>query len=570
MKHFLLLIAAMAVMTMQAQTCKIAANKNNGKIIQISVNLDSLKGQTLITTISQKVGGNVDVQMAYEDENNAPVIVQEDSTAQAENEVTDSTVAAEEKPDTTTVSDEEKAAEGDTSDDSVAEETPAQEGSIAGSLLNFIGVGEVASLVGGLTKTNGEEYVEYYAKKLTEADTTKYQPVYKQRKWKWLKNYISYPTLEVSGIFGKDFGKDDDAAEAEEISEEDYGANPDKSLNVGGSIKFSQVFVPGRYDANGKFIPNSLNFAWSVGALFAMDHQKDYGWSWDMMAKVGIQAGNGITLGVDGLIGGGSTPYAIYSTNYIDHRVIFHNQWCFKIGAQAWVSMNYGGNTYTSLFARIVRSVAPSSVYNHPTAQGWDNLYVDFDEGSWQVGVAVGYKFGYNSNLTNRRLIATVRTGYRLTGEEKAAETIIELEKFNNVSEKLDFSYGLAYSTAYGEDELQSFMLTGGWRIKPSLQSKFAYLAKFYIGAGEYMVGKRVADKDRNFDMSDASVKQMCAKVGVLLGASYQLGCFNLNAGLYGGYHYGFDTEYEGYKITESTGLRGFDFMPTVGVGINF
>ena len=179
----------MAIMTVQAQTCKIAANKNNGKIVQISVNLDSLKGQTLITTISQKVGGNVDVQMAYEDENNAPVIVQEDSTAQAENiEVIDSTVAAEEKPDTTTVSDEEKAAEGDTSDDSVAEETPAQEGSIAGSLLNFIGVGEVAALVGGLTKTNGEEYVEYYAKKLTEADTTKYQPVYEQRKWKWLKN----------------------------------------------------------------------------------------------------------------------------------------------------------------------------------------------------------------------------------------------------------------------------------------------------------------------------------------------------------------------------------------------
>lgn len=552
-------MAAMAVMTVQAQTCKISANKNSGKIIQISVNLDSLKGQTLVTTISQKAGGNVDVQMAYEEKDS--VMVQEDSTAQAENiEVTDSTVA--EKPDTTTVSDEEEAAEG--------EKTPAQEGSIAGSLLNFIGVGEVASLVGGLTKTNGEEYVEYYAKKLTEADTTKYQPVYKQRKWKWLKNYISYPTLEVSGIFGKDFGKDDDAAEATEISEEDYGANPDKSLNVGGSIKFSQVFVPGRYDANGKFIPNSLNFAWSVGALFALDHQKDYGWSWDMMAKVGIQAGNGITLGVDGLIGGGSTPYAIYSTNYIDHRVIFHNQWCFKIGAQAWVSMNYGGNTYTSLFARIVKSVAPSSVYNHPTVQGWDNIYVDFDEGSWQVGVAVGYKFGYNSNLTNRRLIATVRTGYRLTGEEKAAETIIELEKFNNVSEKLDFSYGLAYSTAYGEDELQSFMLTGGWRIKSSLQSKFAYLAKFYIGAGEYMVGKHLADKDRNFELTNTSIKQLCAKAGVLLGASYQLGCFNLNAGLYGGYHYGFDTEYEGYKITESTGLRGFDFMPTVGVGINF
>ena len=568
MKKFLfLLMTAMAVISAQAQTCKISANKNNGKIIHISVNLDSLKGQTLVTTISQKAGGNVDVQMAYEGKDS--VMAQEYSTASAVNFEEEVAVA-----DTTEVvapnlyAPEEEVAEAEAVADSTA--TPKSEDELlSGAIFKAFGLNEVASLIGSITKTNGEPYAEYYAKKWTEADTTKYIPQYKPRKWGWLKNYKSYPTLEFSGIFGKDYGGDDKEG-ADEIDSEDYGTDPDNSYNYGGSIKLSQVFVHGHYDENGNFVPNKLNFGWSVGALYAMDYQKDYGWSYDIMAKVGIQAGNGITLGVDALVGAGVTPYAIYSTNYVDYRVIMHNQWCFKYGLQAWVSMNYGGNTYTTMFARLVKSVAPSSVYNHPTAQHWENTYIDFDDGSWHVGFAVGYKFGYSSDLKDRRLIATVSTGYSLLGEEKAQLMLIELEKYNNVSPKLDFLYGLGYGTSFGKDKLQTFVLNGGWRIRPKETSKFAYLAKFYAGVGEIMVEKRVADAEHHFDMTNTAVRQLAAKAGVHLGATYQLGCFNLNALLRCGYHYGFETEYNGYSTTEVDGLRGFDLTPTLGISYNF
>ena len=566
-KIFFLLLTAIVAMVAQAQTCKISANKNNGKIIQISVNLDSLKGQTLVTTINQQTDGNVNVQMAYE--NDSTVIPREDSSAINAEHI--------EEVDTTAVPNlyvnNEDEAEDTFSEVSSEEVDSLNQSStpttMTESLLGTFGLGEVAALIGSLTTTNGEPYAEYYAKKLTQADTTQYQPVYKQRKWKWLKNYCSYPTLELSGIFGKDFGGDEEEG-AEDIKEDDYGTTPDNGFNYGGSAKFSQVFIHGHYDENGNFVPNKLNFGWSIGGLFAMDYQKDYGWSYDIMAKFGIQGGNGITLGVDALIGAGVTTYAIYSTNYTDYRVIMHNQWCFKYGLQAWVSMNYGGNTYTSLFARLIRSVPPKSVYEHPTADHWENQFIDFDQGSWQVGFAVGYKFGNNTDLTQRRLFATVSTGYNLFGVEKSPEVMLDLEKFNNVSPTLDFIYGLGYGTSLGENKLQNMTLNAGWLIKPSSISKFSYLAKFHAGVGEYMIEKHVADENHHFDMTHTAVKQLCLKAGVQLGTAYRLGCMSLNASLRCSYHYGFDIEYEGYSVTEEKGLRGFELTPIVGVGINF
>ncbi len=559
-KFFILLLTAIVAMVAQAQTCKISANKNNGKVIQISVNLDSLKGQTLVTTINQQTDGNVNVQMAYEDD--VTVISREDSSAvNAENEEVDTTGIV--TPNLYATNDSEVSSE-EAADSLNQNSTPT---TMTESLLGTFGLGEVAALIGSLTTTNGEPYAEYYAKKLTQADTTQYQPVYKQRKWKWLKNYCSYPTLELSGIFGKDFGGDEEEG-AEDIKEDDYGTTPDNGFNYGGSAKFSQVFIHGYYDENGNFVPNKLNFGWSIGGLFAMDYQKDYGWSYDIMAKFGIQGGNGITLGADALIGAGVTTYAIYSTNYTDYRVIMHSQWCFKYGLQAWVSMNYGGNTYTSLFARIVHSVAPSSVYNHPTAKGWENTFVDFDDGSWQVGFAVGYKFGDNSDLSNKRLFATVSTGVNLIEKNHEAEALIELEKFNNVSSTLDFIYGLGYGSSLGKNKLQSFTLGGGWRKKFS--TNFSALAKMYAGIGEYMIEKHIADKEHLFNMTNAEVKQLCLKAGLQLSAGYQLGCWNLSVGLRGGYHFGKQPATEGYSTVEYKGLRGFELMPTFGASINF
>ena len=562
----LLLLTAMAVVFCQAQTCKISANQNNGKVIQISVNLDSLKGQTLVTTINHQQGGNVNVQMAYEDTNAALPVdeLREDSSAVAENNPEVNATASNPAAADEVNADAEHPEE--TPEDTPAENTEGSN-SLTQSLTNAVGIGEIASLIGAFTHTNGEAYSEY-AENFIVADTTKYQPVYKPRKWKWLKNCKSYLTAEFSGIFGKDFGDSDNSQEAEKITSDDYGTDPENEFNYGMSAKISQVFVPGFYDENGKFTPNRLNFAWSLGALVAMDWQKDFGWSYDFLAKVGIQAGEGITLGVDGLIGTGITPYAIYSTNSLDHRVIFHNQWCFKYGLQAWLSMNYGGSTYTSLFARIVHSVAPSSVYNHPTAKGWENTFVDFDNGSWQVGFAVGYTFGHHETLKDKRLIATLSTGVNLIEKNHEAEALIELEKFNNVSSTLDFIYGLGYGSSLGKNKLQSFTLGGGWRKKFS--TNFSALAKMYAGIGEYMIEKHIADKEHLFNMTNAEVKQLCLKAGLQLSAGYQLGCWNLSVGLRGGYHFGKQPATEGYSTVEYKGLRGFELMPTFGASLNF
>lgn len=568
MKRIILILAAMAATCVQAQVCKVSATKNNGKVIQISVNLDSLEGKTLVTTVSH-VQNNVVLKLAYEDNASVDtncVIAREDSILQKLRKQVKDTLAIAEVRDTFTVAevnDTVQITEGKTD----SNQPTAKKSTVIGGFLDMFGLGSVTSLVSGVdSDSHYEEYAKKLAKDLTEADSTKYIQQYKQRKWKWLDKHKSYSTLELSGIFGKDFG---DSEGDEKINAEDYGMDPKKAFNLGGSVKFSQVFVPGTYDAQGEFTPNRLNFAWSIGGLFAIDCQKDYGWSTDFMAKIGIQAGNGITLGADALIGAGTTPYAIYSSDYINYRSVLHNQWCFKYGAQVWISSNFSGNTYTSLFARIVHSVAPSSIYHHPTDQYWYNTLIDFDKGSWQVGFAVGYKFGYNPDLKSRRLQASVSAGYSLTGKNKAPEVLIEIEKINRVSPVLDFSYGVGFGQSCNKNYLQSFTINGGWffRLKP--EHKFGYLIKLYAGAGEYMVGKELKTSDGEFEMV-SNVQKLCLKGGVNLGGAFRFGCNTLSASCKIGYHYGFASEYKGYEIMKDEGLRGFDVVPMIGYTLNF
>ena len=565
MKRIILILAAMAATCVQAQVCKVSATKNNGKVIQISVNLDSLQGKTLVTTISH-VQNNVVLNMAYEGGSAVDTLKQEnlagaEMTSEQENLVEAETTSASETSDTLAV-DENMQKNAESSD-----KPTAKKSTVIGGFLDMFGLGSVTSFVSEVAPDfNYEEYAQKLVKDLTEADSTKYIPQYKQRKWKWLDKSKSYSTLELSGIFGKDFG---DSEGDEKINAEDYGMDPKKAFNLGGSVKFSQVFVPGTYDAQGEFTPNRLNFAWSIGGLFAIDCQKDYGWSTDFMAKLGIQAGNGITLGADALIGAGTTPYAIYSSDYINYRSVLHNQWCFKYGAQVWISSNFSGNTYTSLFARIVRSVAPSSIYHHPTGQYWNNTLIDFDKGSWQVGFAVGYKFGYNPDLKSRRLQASVSAGYSLIGKNKAPEVLIEIEKINRVSPVLDFSYGVGFGQICQKNYLQSFTVNGGWffRLKP--EHKFGYLIKLYAGAGEYMVGKELKTSDGAFEMVN-NVQKLCLKGGVNLGGAFRFGCNTLSASCKIGYHYGFASEYKGYETMKDVGLKGFDVVPMIGYTLNF
>lgn len=562
---------------MQAQTCKISS-ANGRRVVHISVNLDDLEGKTLVTTVKNVHKDSVVLDMAFEEEamEVVPVtkIPREDSsenTAQNnEIEVEPVELASKEQAsDSINVEPAENATHSDSAEVASTAEMP-QDSSITGGVLNALGLAEVGNLIGALTNTNGEEVDKMVTKALvdvTVVDSTKYIPQYPKRKCKWLKN--SYTRLSLSGIFGQDFGGDDNEG-VEEIDSENYGTDPENSKNFGGSAEISQVFLKGRYDEDGKFIPNPLNFAWSVGALFAMDHQKDFGWSWDLLAKFGIQAGKGLTLGADVLIGGGGTKYAIYSTNSVDYRVAFHDQWCFKAGVQGWISMNDDGTTSTRLFARIVKSFEPSSIHNTPTAPGWENTYVDFDDGSWQVGFAVDYKFGFKPKLEDKRLLASVSTGYNLFGADKGPVMLYELEKVTQISPMLRFMYGLGYEQSLSGEQLQSFTLGGGWLFKLKPKQKFSYLAKVFAGLGEYMVDKNCISEDKDFKMADTKVRQLCPKIGVHLGIAYQTKCSTFTLGLRGAFHKGLDTEYEGYETAETTNLSGFELTPMLGYSLNF
>ena len=580
MKNFLFALMFISV----CANAQVKISVTSPKSVNITLNLDSLENKSIVIGKEQSnlilnVVDNNDDEQAVD---TADVVSEEEQTVtdtadvvfEEEQTVTDTTdiVSEEEQAVTDTadiVSEEEQAVTdtADTGNDGVTGDiaTTAVNTGIAG---NIFGITPINSLVDGFVGKNGEQYSEYDLGAMLQviADTTKYTPQYEQRKWKWLKRHISYSTLELSGIFGSNFGGN---ADDTEIDEEDYGIDDKVGNNLGGSAKFSQVFVPGKFTEDGKFIPNRLNFAWSVGALFALDNNKDYGWSSELLGKIGIQAGNGITLGADALVGIGTTPYAIYSSDYVDYRVALHNQFCFKYGLQAWLSMNYGNNTYTSFFARIVRSVAPSSVYNYPTATGWYNELIDFDDGSWRVGFAVGYKFGYNADIRSKRLQASVSTGYNLFGGSKSAETFVELEKVNQVSPSTDFSYGVGFGISFGDKNLQSFVLTGGWLTKFNPASKFALLGKLHAGVGEYMIGKECISKDRHFDMS-AEVRQLCAVGSADLGVAYKHKSSAFKLFLRGGYHYAFETSYEGFDDVIATNLHGFELTPFVGYSLVF
>lgn len=552
----------------QAQTCKISS-ANDRRVVHIAVNLDDLEGKTLVTTIKNVHKDSVVLDMAFEEEAMEVVPVTEmpceDSskdTAQENNEIELAEVAPE----------EQEEAYSDSTEVITKMPQDNQDNSVSGGVFGALGLAEVGNLIGAFTNANGnsvDQMITQAVKNITVADSTKYIPQYPKRKWKWLKNYTSYTRLSLSGIFGQDFGGDDNEG-VEEIDADDYGTDPKNSKNFGGSAEISQVFLKGRYDEDGKFIPNSMNFAWSVGALFAMDHQKDYGWSWDLLAKFGIQAGKGLTLGADVLLGGGGTKYAIYSTNRVDYRVAFHDQWCLKTGVQGWISMNDDGTTSTRLFARIVKSYEPSSIHNTPTAPGWETTYVDFDDGSWQVGFAVDYKFGFKPDIENKRLLASVSTGYNLFGADKGPVMLYELEKVTQISPMLRFMYGLGYEQSLSGEQLQSFTLGGGWLFKLKPKQKFSYLAKVFAGLGEYMVEKNCISGDKNFKMADTKVRQLCPKIGMHLGVAYNKGCHAFNLGLRGGYHRGLDPEYEGYETAETTNLSGFELTPMFGYSLNF
>lgn len=165
---------------------------------------------------------------------------------------------------------------------------------------------------------------------------------------------------------------------------------------------------------------------------------------------------------------------------------------------------------------------------------------------------------------------STVSGGYNLFGADKSYVMLYELERVDNVSPTINFTYGLGYEQSLGKQKLTSLTLGGGWIFKLKKEQKFFYLAKIYAGVGEYMVAKECYSDNQEFIMTKTDVRQLCIKGGLHLGCAYRFACSTINLGLRGGYHHGLDTEYEGYHTAESSNLSGFELTPLLGYSLNF
>ena len=217
-------------------------------------------------------------------------------------------------------------------------------------------------------------------------------PQYPQRK-RTFRRLRAYDVVEINGSLGKDIERLTGGIDPSKITEEEYGDDLENETKWGGGLKYSRVYALGHLDEKGEWTPSSSGFAWSLGGLLAYSYQKDIGSYVDIMGKVGIQIGNRICIGVDGLIGCGVTPYNTFISNGMDYGTISKSAFCFKYGVQLWGSLNFTGDTYTAIFGRFITSVRPSPG-SYDFRDGWEVVYEDFDPSSWTFGLAVGYKFG--------------------------------------------------------------------------------------------------------------------------------------------------------------------------------
>ena len=389
-------------------------------------------------------------------------------------------------------------------------------------------------------------------------------PTYEQRKPK--PAWRHYDVVELSGSFGRNIEGISDAM-AEKVSEADYGDDTENENKFGGGIKYSRVYLKGT-ETDGKWQPNKLGFAWSWGGLIDYSYEKDMGSHISAMGKVGVQIGHDIVIGIDGLLGGGVTPYNTFYTNGVNHSLLKKSAFCLKYGVQLWGSLNFTKDTYTAIYGRYIRSAEPSSaVANLP--KGWEMIVEDFDPSSWGVGLAVGYKFGAPEALsTDKRLQTSFSTGFQFIGKQKGLLVSSELERLTKVSHSTSLNYGLSVEQLFDHKErFSSVLLSAGFKVNQP-ENPWFWGAKLYGGVGDYTVTFSGDAEDAS--MANAS-KKLCGKAALQLSGGFKLGKLSeLFAACRFGGHIGKSIKLEGLNDSEYGNLNGFEADARLGYRYTF
>lgn len=382
---------------------------------------------------------------------------------------------------------------------------------------------------------------------------------YEQRKPK--RSVRTFDVIVAEGSFGKNI-EGVSADVANEVSEADYGDDTHNENKIGAGIQYSRIYLSGT-EKDGQWKPNLLGFAWSWGGLLTYSYEKDMGSYVNAMGKAGIQVGHDITIGVDALFGCGVTPYNTFYTNYINHSVLNQSKFCMKYGVQVWGTLTYAKNAYTMVYGRWIRSVKPSSDYSLP--KGWELVVEDFDPSSWTVGLAVGYKFGAPQTLsTDKRLQATLSTGYRLLGEQKGLIVSAEAERLTKVSHSTTLHYGLAVEQLFDQasKNYSSVLFSAGFTVNQPNRHWF-WGTKLYAGVGDYKVSCFGEASKRSIE---SSVKKLCLRTALQLNGGWKLGkCSDVFAACRVGYHIGKSVSMDGFDEFSYLNLKGFEMDVRAG-----
>ncbi len=160
--------------------------------------------------------------------------------------------------------------------------------------------------------------------------------------------------------------------------EKDFSSNfSDKNNrpNFGANFAYSVIFVPAHLEGE-QLVLNPFGFAFSTGALFQFDNEKDVGMTCDFLGKFGVETGYNKKLGagVSLLFGGGKTAEAVVDFSYIDAddpdfddlEITQESKWCAKAGTEIWVRYKIPEQSdkfdvNTAIFTRFVYSFQPYS-----------------------------------------------------------------------------------------------------------------------------------------------------------------------------------------------------------------
>lgn len=207
--------------------------------------------------------------------------------------------------------------------------------------------------------------------------------------------------LEISVLGGTDKPEDSEDLEdyRDDAQRNDNTAN-NNPVNMGLNIGYSVVFVPGHLEED-KLLLNRFGFGYSLGFIASMDKQDKYGTTCDLLAKIGVETGNGhaMGIGIDALFGTGNSPVSANIPLTKDYTYMEHDtKWCLKYGFQLWVRSNLLHanikNVDIRLFARYIYSKDPTNDadldFNEDSVPSG---YFIWNPESWQFGLTFCYEF---------------------------------------------------------------------------------------------------------------------------------------------------------------------------------